>query len=136
MPRAKKQHFLPLFYLRGWESKPKRIHKYDLKTGRTQHDVGIKGQGQRNRFYKTEANEDTFASFDARFSKVCQIIRNTQSLVKLLQQPELLTNLYAFLIIQNGRVPTAANDYKEYIEGVAEILLDSLPDKPPGKMTV
>ena len=120
--------------LRGWESKTKRIHRYDLKTGRTQHDVGIKGQGQRNQFY--EDNEDTLASFDAKSSKVCQIIRNTQSLVKLLQQPELLPNLYAFLIIQNGRVPTAANDYKEFIEGGAEILLDSLPDKPPGKITV
>ena len=135
MVRSKKQHFLPVFYLKAWESKKNRIHLYDTKAGAIRNNVGLRGQCQKHLYYMNQHNEDILKEWDTRFSLVCRQVRTSQRLPSFAANPELFVNLFAFILAQHARTPAQAEKirqiYSQLIPSASEAM-----GAPPGQIHI
>ena len=123
MRRSKKHHFLPVFYLKAWASRPNRIHLYDIKAATTRQDVGLRRQGQEHLYYRDQHNEDTLKAWDARFARVCRQVRTIQSLPDLVADPESFVDLFAFVVTQHARTPPQAETIRQmYVQSIPSML--------------
>ena len=131
MTHSKKHHFLPVFYLKAWSSRPNRIHLYDIKAGITRQHVGLKGQGQERLYYKDQDNEDVLKGWDDRFARVCHQVRTSQRLPNPLVDPQSFVDLFAFVVTQHARIPSQAETIRQlYVQSIPRIL-DAM-GAPPG----
>ena len=81
MAVKRNQHFVPQFYLRIFQSAPKRIHLYDLGRMEPRKDVGIKGQCCKRYFHGKDSKiEDALCELEGTSAKMLQSIANTRKL--------------------------------------------------------
>ena len=81
MAAKRNQHFVPQFYLRIFQSAPKRIHLYDLGMMEPRKDVGIKGQCYKRYFYGRDSKvEDALMELEETLSKTLRGIANSRKL--------------------------------------------------------
>ena len=135
MTHSKKHHFLPVFYLKAWSSRPNRIHLYDIKAGTTRQHIGLKGQGQERLYYKDQHNEDVLKAWDTRFARVCRQVKTSQRLPNPLVDPVSFVDLFAFVVTQHARVPSKAEELRQiYVQSIP-IIMDAM-GAPPGDTCV
>ena len=102
MASKRKQHFVPQFYLRFFQSAAKRIHLYDLGRMEPRRDVGIKGQCYRRYFHGRYSNlEEILSESERILSGSLQRIVNAKELPP--QGSEDLRRLLAFAGLQHMR---------------------------------
>ena len=81
MAGKRNQHFVPQFYLRIFQSAPRRINLYDLHKLEPRKDVPIKGQCYQRDFHgKDSPIEDKLSQVEGVLAKTLQTIANTQKL--------------------------------------------------------
>ena len=118
--RSKKHHFIPVFYLKAWASQenPKLVHAYDLKAGVLRHNIGLRDQGQEKLYHQDAGTEHQFEWMDGKFSKACRQVRTSGCLpdYRAWEHAEFYLDLWAFVITQHARVPSSAEDYRDFIE--------------------
>lgn len=103
----KKHHYVPRFYLKGFQSAPRRIHLYNLQRGISVQYASLKDQCYRDRFYgPTNHIEDKLAFIEDRIAPVLQRIIASNTLPIPGTDGEWLL---AFITLQLLRTTVAAN---------------------------
>ena len=126
MTRSRRHHFLPVFYLKAWTSLPNRIHLYDIKAATARKDVGLRRQGQEHLYYRDQRGEDALKTLDNCFAKVCNQIRETQTLPDLSTDPESFVALSMFVVTQHARTPPQAEDIRQSYAQIIPRALDAM----------
>lgn len=67
---SRRHHFVPIFYLKRFASRPRRINVYNLKRDRLFEDVSLREQCYRRGFYVRQELEDHLAQFESRAAPV------------------------------------------------------------------
>ena len=133
--RSKKQHFVPVFYLKAWESKKGCIHLFDIKANTTRTNVGLKGQCQKKLYYMNQHNEDVLQSIETDASVVCRQIRKSQKLPNPRPNHKPHVDLCMFILSQHARTPAQEEPIRQmYFEMLPRALEAMGP--PPGKITI
>ncbi len=130
LTRSKKHHFLPVFYLSAWASRPNLTHLYDIEAATPRYDVGIKGQGQQRLYYASQDTENVLQAWDQRFARVCRRIRESQSLPHIEIDPQSFLDLFAFIAAQHSRTPSEAEVIRQIYAQSIPILLDAMGAAP------
>lgn len=102
-----KHHFVPQLYLRAFQSKPKRIHLYNLNRSMAVEDASLRDQCYKRRFYgKTDQTENNLAVLEGCIAPVLQSITSNHSLPPY--KTEDYDILLGFVALQVLRTKTAA----------------------------
>ena len=104
---AKKHHYVPRFYLKGFASRPKRINLHNLDTGLSIQNASLKDQCYRARFYgATDHTENRLAKIE---NKIAPILRAILDNKVLPTETDRKAWLFAFVALQLLRTTSAAN---------------------------
>ena len=133
--RSKKQHFLPVFFLKAWESKKNRIHLFDTKTGITRNNVGLRGQCQKHLYYMNQHNEDILREWDNRFSQACRQVRTSQRLPDPTVNIQSYVDLFAFILAQHARTPAQAEKIRQIYSQLIPSASKAI-GAPPGEISI
>ena len=127
MASKRNQHFVPQFYLRFFQSAPKRIHLYDLSKRESRKDVGIKGQCYKRYFYgKNNEIEDALSELEGTSAKILQGIADARKIPRRGSQE--YHAMLAFVCLQYLRTQKKARASRQLFHkllGRAEIEPDS-----------
>lgn len=81
MTAKRKQHFVPRFYLKAFQSKPRRIHLYNLKRALSVENVSLKNQCYKRDFYGSDGEtEEYLASLERELAPVLHSTISAKSL--------------------------------------------------------
>ena len=102
MASKRNQHFVPQFYLRVFQSAPKRIHLYDLRRMEPRKHVGIKGQCYKRYFYgKDNKIEDALGELEGTSAKILQGIVDARKIPRRRSKAHL--DMLTFVCLQHLR---------------------------------
>lgn len=106
---------MPKFYLKAFQSAPKRIHLYNLTSRRAIKDASLRHQCYKRRFYgHTDAVENALAKFEGHVAPVLQSIR-TDKILPAAGTDEYV-NLLAFVSLQVLRTTVVAKHTNLHID--------------------
>lgn len=81
MTAKRKQHFVPRFYLKAFQSNPRRIHLYNFKRSLPVENVSLKNQCYKRDYYGPDGETEEFlASLERELAPVLYSIISTKSL--------------------------------------------------------
>jgi len=110
-----KHHFVPKFYLSVFQSAPRQIHLYNLRTGLAVQDASLRDQCYRRKFYgQRDDTEDALAVLEDHAAAVLRSIR-TQKVLPTAGTEEYVT-LLAFVALQVLRTTTAASRTNVHVD--------------------
>ena len=116
---SRKQHYVPRFYLKSFESAPRRLHLYNLKRLQAIPHVSVKDQCYRENFDDSDGrNEQILASMENEWARICTSIKQTMTLPAVDSDEEVL--LYIFVAFQFLRTAKMADYYGQAFSGVRE----------------
>jgi hypothetical protein len=115
----RKHHFVPRFYLKNFESEPRRIHMYNLERQRAFSNVSLRDQCYQYRFYgKTDEVENELMEVEG---KMAPIIRETiERRILPLHGSKEHYGLLAFAVLQALRTAAAADEVRTSSEQFTE----------------
>jgi hypothetical protein len=103
----RKHHFVPKFYLKGFQSEPNRLHLYNLDRRRAILNVSLRDQCYQHRFYgKTDEVEDVLMEMEKR---IAPVVRETAER-QILPSPRSASRslLFEFAVLQSLRTTATA----------------------------
>ena len=129
MVAKRKQHYVPQFYLRLFQSALQRIHLYDLGSMEPRRNVGIKGQCYRRYFHGRDSDlEDALGESERILS------RSVRRVVKSLKLPpqgsEDHRALLAFVGLQHLRTQKRVTGFKDIIDKSLVSAFGDISDSP------
>ena len=81
MTAKRKQHFVPRFYLKAFQGKPRRIHLYNIKRSLPIENASLKNQCYKRDFYGPDGKTEEFlASLERELAPALHSIISTKSL--------------------------------------------------------
>ncbi len=81
MTAKRKQHFVPRFYLKAFQGKPRRIHLYNIKRSLPIENASLKNQCYKRDFYGPDGKTEEFlATLERELAPVLHAIISTKSL--------------------------------------------------------
>lgn len=111
----RKHHFVPLFYLRAFQSQRRRIHLYHLKSKRQFSDAALKDQCYRLRLHGSDDEiENRLAQLEGLVAPAVKRVIDKSELPSANNVDQ--TCLYAFVAIQLVRVPKHAEQFSLLID--------------------
>ena len=127
----KRQHYVPLFYLKAFESAPRRIHLFHLQSRRVIQHASMRDQCYSHRFYGPDEIEDILAQLEGAAASVIQaIIASGEPPTPGTEQHG---TLLAFVCLQILRTPVARqNIQNSWIKMDKQIFGDADPAPESG----
>ena len=114
MPKNK-NHFVPKFYLKFFESAPRRIHLYNLERSKIVKDASLRDQCHRRKYYGNDDQvEDYLASIENAMAPHLQSVITNGVLPPFSSYGHLA--LLAFVCSQIVRTPSSANRIRQLID--------------------
>ena len=129
MVAKRKQHYVPQFYLRLFQSDPQRIHLYDLGGMEPRRNVGIRGQCYRRYFHGRDSNlEDALGESERILSG------SLRRVVKALELPQQGSEdhlaLIAFVGLQHLRTHKRVTGFGDIIDKTLIRAFGDINDAP------
>ena len=110
-----RHHFVPRFYLRGFQSKPRRIHVYNLKRSTTFPHVSLRCQCYKHNLYgSTDDNEDRLQTLENLIAPHLQTVISGNVLPAV--DSEGHSALLAFVAVQLLRTPSFASRINKLVD--------------------
>ena len=107
MVAKRKHHFVPKFYLKAFESEPRRIHLYNLHASRFVENASLRDQCYRRRFYgHNDVLEDSLMKLENYIAPILRSIVTKDRIPSFGSEEYLL--LLSFIAMQLLRTPTSA----------------------------
>ena len=129
MVAKRKQHYVPQFYLRLFQSAPQRIHLYDLGGMEPRRNVGIRGQCYRRYFHGRDSNlEDALGESERILS--ASLRRVVKSLELPPQGSEDHRSLLAFVGLQHLRTQKSVTGFGDIIDKTLVRAFGDINDAP------
>ena len=121
MASKRKHHYVPQFYLRLFQSAPKRIHLYDLGSMEPRRSIGIRGQCYGQYFHGKDGYlEDELAEAERILSRTLQRVVESQQLP--LQGSEDHRGLLAFAGLQQLRTQKRVAGFGRIVDKTDKII--------------
>ena len=114
MVSKRNQHFVPQFYLRIFQSAPKRIHLYDLGRMEPRKDVGIKGQCYKRYFHgKDNKVEDALGELEGTSAIMLQGILDARKIPQRRNKAHL--DMLTFVCLQHLRTQKRTRAFRHIL---------------------
>ena len=111
----RKHHFVPLFYLRAFQSEERRVHLYNLDSSFCVPNTSLKNQCYSKRFHGTDDKiEDQLAIIESFVAPVIRAVTSMGSLPEV--DSDELELLYIFAAMQLVRVPKIAGQINLFVD--------------------
>ena len=111
----RKQHFVPRFYLKAFQSEEKRLHLYNIKRSLQVRNVSLKDQCFKRDFYGPDGEtEDRLATLESRLAPVLQSVVSTKSLPSYRSKEH--DYLLFFVTLQLLRTVKSSESYKQFVD--------------------
>jgi hypothetical protein len=116
-----KHHFVPRFFLKAFESEPKRINVYNLRRRRSIENVSLRDQCYQHHFYgQTEDLENALMEMESKMAPIVKATAERQILPPA-NSPERVW-LAAFVLLQSLRTTAAAERVKTSSDQFVEVV--------------
>ena len=121
MSQEKKQHYVPLFYLRNFSSDGKRINLWNISSEKKRLSVGLKGQCQKNFFYgRDRVFEQILGDIEAGASTVLRDVIKDRKLPP--QWHKNYKDLMLYILIQHFRTQNSSEALIDHTKQKKDIL--------------
>ena len=111
----RKHHFVPIFYLRAFQSAERRIHLYNIEKSLSISDASLKNQCYVERLHGSDDKiENALGKIESAVAPVIQAVTRTGSLPKVESDEKEL--LYIFAAMQLIRVPKNAEQVNLFVD--------------------
>ena len=121
MSQQKKQHYVPLFYLRNFSSDGKRINLWNISSEKNRLSVGLKGQCQKNFFYgRDRVFEQILGDIEAGASTVLRDVVKDRKLPP--QWHKNYKDLMLYILIQHFRTQNSSEALIDHTKQKKDIL--------------
>ena len=122
MPKHRKQHYVPRFYLKGFSLDGKSINIWNLQRRLKIHSANLKNQCSKDYFYSKQLDvEEALGKIEGEMAKILKIVKKCRVLPPLGSLEHFVIVLY--VLMQYGRTKYSADAANEMHDKVMKHLL-------------
>ena len=116
---SQRQHYVPRFYLKSFESAPRRLHLYNLKMSQPIANVSLRDQCRRHNFYGSEGEaEKLLAATENEWDRIVTSIKRDRRLPRSDSSDERL--MFLFVAAQALRTKKTSDQYARALANIGE----------------